>query len=61
MEEFFKNEGKLKVAKTEKLPYQQIDVIFNHKNVWANLQNPDPAKIHYHIHDIEAWLPLIED
>jgi len=22
-----------------KLPFQSIDLIFNHKNIWANLQN----------------------
>lgn len=25
-----------------KLPFPSIDIIFNHKNIWANLQNPDP-------------------
>jgi hypothetical protein len=39
--------GKLKVN----LPFKQIDLIFNHKNLWANLQNPDPAVIWYNLHD----------
>lgn len=42
------------------LPFKQIDIIFNHKNIWANLQNADPMRIFYHIHDKEAWHPLIE-
>lgn len=25
-----------------KLPYHSIDIIFNHKGIWANLQNNDP-------------------
>lgn len=43
------------------LPYTQIDVIFNHKNVWANLQNHNPAAIYYHLHDETKWLPLVRD
>eukprot|EP00347_Sterkiella_histriomuscorum_P007723 403347806 len=43
------------------LPYSQIDVIFNHKNIWANLQNPNPAQIYFHLHNESQWLPLISD
>jgi len=43
------------------LPFHTIDIIFNHKNIWANLQNPNPANIYYHIHDNTKWLPLITD
>jgi centrosomal protein CEP76 len=43
------------------LPYSQVDLIFNHKNVWANLQNQNPVSIYYHIHDETKWLPLIAD
>jgi hypothetical protein len=43
------------------LPYKTIDLIYNHKNIWANLQHPDPALIHYHIHMPDRWLPLIQD
>lgn len=49
--------GKLKVT----LPFKQLDLIFNHKNIWANLQAPDPAVIWYDLHDQERWLPLIQD
>ena len=53
MEKFFDhNNGNLEVKDDfGKLPYPQIDLIFNHKNVFANLQNPNPQKIYYHIHD----------
>jgi len=43
------------------LPYANIDLIFNHKNIWANLQNPDPAHVYFHIHNEQQWLPLITD
>lgn len=43
------------------LPYKSIDIIFNHKNVWANLQNPDPGCILYHIFNEIQWMPLITD
>jgi len=42
-----------------KLPFQTIDIIFNHKNIWSNLQNPNPAAILYHIHDNTKWLPYV--
>jgi centrosomal protein CEP76 len=53
VEKFFDhNNGNLEVKDDfGKLPYPQIDLIFNHKNVFANLQNPNPQKIYYHIHD----------
>ena len=41
------------------MPYHTIDVIFNHKNIWANLQNANPQVIKYDIHDNTQWLPLI--
>ncbi|TNV87010.1 hypothetical protein FGO68_gene4983 [Halteria grandinella] len=43
------------------LPYAQIDLLFNHKNIWANLQCANPSAIWYHIHDEKQWLPLITD
>ena len=44
-----------------RLPYGQIDLIFNHKNIWANLQNEDPAHIRYELHNEAQWLPFIRD
>lgn len=49
----------VKMDKDVKLPYPAIDIIFNHKNMWANLQNTNPAKIMYHIHEPTQWLPFI--
>ena len=59
----FKDPATGKVVKDEftKLPFQSIDIIFNHKNVWANLQNPNPAVIFYHIHDETKWMPLVSE
>ena len=50
-----------KTVEKVNLPYSQIDLIFNHKNIWANLQNPNPAQIYYHMHNESQWLPLITD
>jgi hypothetical protein len=43
------------------LPFSTIDLVINHKNIWGNLQNSDPTKIHYHLHDSRKWLPWITD
>ena len=43
------------------LLYHKIDLVFNHKNVWANMQHYDPAHIYYNLHDDAQWLPLIRD
>lgn len=44
-----------------KLPFPSIDIIFNHKNIWANLQNPNPQFIKYHLHKVEDWMPLVTE
>jgi len=44
-----------------KCEYGTIDFIFNHKNIWSNLQNADPLKIMYELHDDTLWLPFIRD
>ena len=43
------------------LPFPSIDIIFNHKNIWANLQNSNPQIIKYHLHKVDEWLPLIAE
>lgn len=40
------------------LPYKSIDCIFNKKNIWINLQSPEPDKITYDIWDQTKWYPL---
>jgi len=44
-----------------KIPFGDIDLIFNHENVWSNLQNNDPTMIYYHLHDDEKWLPFVKN
>ena len=41
--------------------YGHIDLIFNSKNIWANLQHHDPCRIYYHLHDDTQWLPFVAD
>ena len=40
------------------LPYETIDLIFNSKNIWANLQYYSPERIYYNIYNKNEWLPL---
>ena len=54
-------EKKRNEAPKVELLYSEIDLIFNHKNIWANLQCHDPAQIYYGLHKDEYWLPLIRD
>ena len=54
----------LKVPRGQQAPscdYGEIHLIFNHKNIWANLQNADPLKIKYEIHNDNQWLPFVRD
>jgi len=39
-------------------PYHSIQVIFNHENVWANLQALDPLKCLYEIDTADQWKPF---
>ena len=58
---FIKGDRSKKFDDKMKLPFPSIDVIFNHKNIWANLQNPNPKCIKFHLHKLEDWMPLITD
>lgn len=52
------------LSKAEKYPYcefGEIYLIFNHKNIWVNMQNADPTKIKYELHDDLKWLPYVHD
>ncbi|KAK2961356.1 hypothetical protein BLNAU_3802 [Blattamonas nauphoetae] len=40
------------------LPYSSLDVIVNHKNIWANAQHLDPALISYDLENLEQWIPF---
>eukprot|EP00658_Telonema_sp_P-2_P027537 TRINITY_DN21243_c0_g1_i1.p1 TRINITY_DN21243_c0_g1~~TRINITY_DN21243_c0_g1_i1.p1 ORF type:complete len:631 (+),score=134.84 TRINITY_DN21243_c0_g1_i1:98-1990(+) len=39
-------------------PYHSIHCVFNHENVWANLQNLDPVKCLYEIDNAMQWKPF---
>merc|ERR1719426_208529 len=39
-------------------PYHSIHVVFNHENIWANLQNLDPTKCLYEIDNAMQWKPF---
>lgn len=51
-------EGK-KVNSPDILPWGTIELIFNHKNVWANIQHQNPAKIMYELHNTNQWRPFL--
>eukprot|EP00929_Paragymnodinium_shiwhaense_P037656 TRINITY_DN20020_c0_g1_i4.p1 TRINITY_DN20020_c0_g1~~TRINITY_DN20020_c0_g1_i4.p1 ORF type:complete len:2497 (+),score=567.91 TRINITY_DN20020_c0_g1_i4:1495-8985(+) len=40
------------------LPYRTIEVVFNNKNIWANLQNSDPRHIFYDLWNPTYWHPF---
>eukprot|EP01028_Stygiella_incarcerata_P009678 TRINITY_DN463_c0_g3_i2.p1 TRINITY_DN463_c0_g3~~TRINITY_DN463_c0_g3_i2.p1 ORF type:complete len:796 (+),score=226.10 TRINITY_DN463_c0_g3_i2:244-2631(+) len=44
-----------------KLPYKTIEVVFNHKNVWANAMDPSPANISFDVEDISSWHPFVTE
>ncbi len=46
--------------KNDTLPYKTIDVVFNKRNIWLNLQNQNPSGIFYDLWDRDRWLPVIE-
>lgn len=46
--------------KNDILPYKTIDIIFNKRNIWMNLQHHNPAGIFYDIWDRDRWFPVIE-
>lgn len=44
----------------EQLPYEILEVIANHENVWANLQGAHIPACGFDIEESERWLPFIE-
>lgn len=42
------------------LPYRTIDIIFNHQNIYMNMQHFDPTKILYDLEDPTLWHPFLE-
>ena len=47
--EWFDDERNL-IEEEEEMPYASIELLINNRNVFANMKNPDPSKILYHIH-----------
>lgn len=48
-------------AEEATLPYRTIDIIFNKKNVYMNLQHYDPGRIIYDIYDDNLWYPFCKE
>ena len=46
-------------AKEVDVPYRTIDMIFNNKNIYMNMQHYDPARIIYDIYDDTLWSPFM--
>lgn len=41
------------------VPYRTIDIIFNNKNIYMNLQHFDPSRIIYDLYDNTLWNPFV--
>jgi len=41
------------------LPYSSLELIFNNKNTFGNMQNGNPAKIKFHVHNQTHWRPFL--
>lgn len=48
-----------KVKSPDMLPWGSIELIFNHKNIWANRQHQNPSKIMYEIWNTDQWRPFL--
>jgi hypothetical protein len=46
-----------------RIPYASLDVVFNHKHLYANLQHPDPTRCSFEFTDPSRWcaFPLDSD
>ena len=47
----FKNEKGMLIDNNINLPFETIDIIFNRRNIYANIQYHDPAHIKYNLYD----------
>ncbi len=55
VDHLWKPEYNKRKIKNDILPYKSIDVVFNKKNVWINLQHPDPVRILYDLYNNTKW------
>ena len=46
-------------AKDVDVPYRNIDILFNNKNIYMNLQHFDPSRILYDLYDTTLWHPFV--
>jgi centrosomal protein CEP76 len=51
----------LKGATDIDTPYRTIDIIFNNKNIFMNLQHFDPTRLIYDIYDDTLWYPFVKN
>ena len=42
------------------LPYKTVDIIYNNVNVWANMQNANPASVCFDFESAHMWKPLLK-
>ena len=35
-------------------------MIFNKKNIWINLQNPDPVRIYFDLYNNKKWMSVLK-
>ena len=47
-------------AMREGIPYETLEVVVNHENVWANLQTHGLTSCGFDIEDGDRWLPFIQ-
>lgn len=50
----------LRGAEEVEVPYRTIDIIFNNKNIFLNLQHFDPSRILYDIYNPSLWYPFVK-
>ena len=55
---FYKNDN---LVKNPELPWKTIELIFNNKNLFANIQNEKPDKIYYNLNNKNRWKPLFKN
>ncbi|KAJ3437327.1 centrosomal protein of 76 kda [Anaeramoeba flamelloides] len=49
------------VKKNKKIPYMTIEIIANHNNIWANIQETlDPSEICYDLDNKKLWNPYVD-
>ena len=51
-------DGNEKIPKIN-LPWSSIELVFNSKNIWVNLQHQNPAHIMYELFDSTSWCPFL--